>query len=293
LMISSDDCAKALATLLKQFEGSTLNLEQLATKTFYFPSLESYKEYFCMMEGFKHMMEPKLQPGPGGELAQPLREHYDKANRIMGLGQVDVEVLLVSALDIAHFSWKKDGWTWAEKRAKEIKAKIDANTQAFNEQQAKKNEAKAKGEEYKPDQPVLDSYRFWSQMIDDYSDYWDPPTPEGGKGSDVGMKRKGRFGPRYRNDLISFIGESYYWNWVTGTSITDYVFFDQVEGTVAGPMKGPIGYYLTRVMRRTPPTRPLNLSEPKHLELLKDDFLRVAFMQYSKEAVAQASVKGF
>jgi hypothetical protein len=293
VLLSRDDCGKAMAALLKQFEGSTLNLEQLATKTFYFPSLESYKDYYCMLESFKHMLEPKLQAGPAGDLAQPLREHFDKANRIMGLGQVDVEVLLVSAMDIPHFQWKKDGWAWAEKTSKEIKAKIDANTQAFNEQMAKKNEAKAKGEEYKPDQPVLDSYRFWSQMIDDHSDYWDPPTPEGGKGSDVGMKRKGRFGPRYRNDLISFIGESYYSCWATGTAITDYVFFDQAEGTVAGPFKGPLGYYLTRVVRRTPPTRPLNLSEPKHVELLRDDYLRVAFMQYAKEAVAQATVKGF
>ena len=41
------------------------------------------------------------------------------------------------------------------------------------------------------------------------------------------------------------------------------------------------------------PTRPLNLAEPKHLQLLKDDYLRVAFTDYAKEAVAQADIKGF
>jgi len=109
----------------------------------------------------------------------------------------------------------------------------------------------------------------------------------------VGMKMKGRFGPHYRNDLISFIGETYFTEWVTGTSITDYVFFEQAEGTVAGPFKGPQGYYITRVLRRTPPTRGLNLSEPKHVELLRDDYLRYYFNRYAREAVEQADVKGF
>jgi hypothetical protein len=93
--------------------------------------------------------------------------------------------------------------------------------------------------------------------------------------------------------LISYVGETFYTIWVTGTSVTDYVFFDQTEGTVAGPFKGPLGYYLTRVIRRSPPTRPLNLSEPKHVDLLRDDYLRYAFNQYTKEAVQKARVTGF
>ena len=106
------------------------------------------------------------------------------------------------------------------------------------------------------------------------------------------MKNKGRFGPRYRNDLIGFVGETRYREFVTGFSITDFVFFDQAENTVAGPFKGPLGYYLTRVKRRTPPSRPLNLAEPKHVELLTDDWLRVAFGAYMREAVKGAKVQG-
>jgi hypothetical protein len=297
-LLSPEDCAKSLATLMKTYESSANQLEQLtqlATRSYFFPSVETYRKYYCLFEGFRQLMAPKLEPGPANDLPQALRDHFDRANRIMGLGQVDVEVMLVSAFDTPHFAWKKDGWASAKKTAEDIKAQIEANTKAFNEQQAKKNEAKAKGEEYKAEKEATEPYRFWTQMMDDHSEYWDPPAPEGpgAKGSDISMKRKGRFGPRYRNDLITFVGETYYSQWATGNSITDYVFFDQAEGSVAGPFKGPLGYYLTRVLRRSPPTRPLNLSEPKHVDLLREDFLRTAFIEYAKEAVATAKITGF
>jgi hypothetical protein len=98
---------------------------------------------------------------------------------------------------------------------------------------------------------------------------------------------------KYRNDLQGFVGETPYSHWVTGKSITDYAFFDQAEGTVAGPFKGPLGYYITRVQRRTPPTRPLKLDDPKHVDLLREDYLRVAFIDYAKEAVATAKIEGW
>jgi len=47
------------------------------------------------------------------------------------------------------------------------------------------------------------------------------------------------------------------------------------------------------VLRRTPPSRSLNLSEPKHLELLREDWFRWKFNQYSKEAAEKAEVQGF
>lgn len=293
-LLSGDDCSAALDALCGKFDNSAYNVESLATTTYYFPSVQTYKQYYCMLESFKKMQEPKLQPGPGGELAPALRERFEKANRVMGLGQVDLEVMLISAFDIPHFRWKPDGWNWAEKKAKEIVAQVEENTRAYNEQRAKIVEAHARGEEYKPEKEVQEPYRFWTQMMDDHSEWWDPPPPagEGKRASMVGYKMRGRLGPHYRNDLIGFMEETYYTQWVTGDAITDYVFFDQAEGTVAGPFKASKGYYITRVMTHTPPSRSLNLSEPKHIELLRDDWLRVTFMQYAKAAAAQASVKG-
>jgi hypothetical protein len=293
-LLSGDDCNAAVTAKAAEFEDSTYNLESLATTTYYFPSLETYRDYFCMFEGFKRMNEPKLKAGPGGELSPTLRDYFERANKVMGLGQVDVEVMLIGAFDISRFRWKKNGWEWAKNKAAEIYKQVDENTKEYNEQRAKVLEAKAKGQEYKPEKEVPEPYRFWTQMMDDHCEYWDPPAPEEkGRISMVGMKMKGRFGPHYRNDLNPYIGETYFTDWVSGRSITDYVFFEQPEGTVAGPFKGPQGYYITRVLRHIPPTRSLNLGEPKHMDLLKQDWLRWSFIQYAKEAVAQADVKGF
>jgi hypothetical protein len=294
-LISGDECQKLIKAKASEFEDSIYNLESLATSTYMFPSLETYIDYYCMLQGFTKKSEPLLKPGPGGELSPTLREYFERANRCMGLGQVDVEVMLVGAFDIGKFQWKKDGWNWAKKESANLYKQIQDNLKEYNEQRAKVLEAKAKGQEYKPEKEVLEPYRFWTQMMDDHCEFWDPPAPESPdkKISMVGMKMKGRFGPHFRNDLISYIGETYYTEWTTGNSITDYVFFEQAEGTVAGPFKGPQGYYITRVLRRTPPTRGLNLTEPKHLELLRDDWLRFNFNKYAHEAVEQADVKGF
>jgi hypothetical protein len=91
---------------------------------------------------------------------------------------------------------------------------------------------------------------------------------------------------------VGFVGETRYREWVTGFSLTDFVFFDQAEGTIAGPFKGPQGWYITRVKRRTPPSRPLNLAEPKHVELLTDDWTRVAFNAFGVQSTKNAKIEG-
>lgn len=291
-------CAQALADFEKQFENTHITLQIIATQNLFFPSVESYQEYYCLEAGFKKMMEPKLAPGENGELAQPLKDYLDRATRLMGLGQVDAEVMLISAFEIPKFKWKPNGWTWAKAKAEEIKAKIDAHNAQFAAQREEAAKAKAEGREFSPDPSLTDPIVFWSEMMNDHSEYWDPPTPEapgGGKapGSDIGMKKRGRFGPKYRNDLQGYVGETPYTHWLSGESITDRAFFEVPEGSVQGPFKGPLGYYLVRVSRRLPPTYPLNTAEPKKADLVKNDYLRVAFIEYTKAAVAKADVKGF
>lgn len=287
--------AQALAELKKQFEGTYFNIDIMATQTYYFPSTESFLEYHMLLEGYRKKLAPQLVNQENGDISPLLRTHLDTANRIMGLGQVDVEILLVSAFDIPNFQWKTDGWKTAKEKALAIKAKLDANAEAYNAERAKRAQAQAEGKEYKPETEVPEPFRFWSDTLNESSEYWDPPSPEGAgkRGSDVAMKNRGRFGLRYRNDLQGFVGETPFTHWVTGTSITDYVFADQAENTVAGPFRGPQGYYITRVQRRTPPTRPLNLGDAKHVDLLKDDYVRTSFVAYCQEARKSADVKGF
>ena len=70
--------------------------------TYYFPSVEAFRDYYVMREGYRRLIAPKLEPGPGNELAPVLREYFDRANRVMGLGMVDCEAILVSAGYDAH-----------------------------------------------------------------------------------------------------------------------------------------------------------------------------------------------
>jgi hypothetical protein len=287
--------AQALAELKKQFEGTYFNIDIMATQTYYFPSTESFLEYHMMLEGYRKKIAPQLVQQENGDIAPALRQHLASANRIMGLGQVDVEIMLISAFDVPNFKWKQDGWSSAAKKATAIKAQLDANVAEYNADRAKRAQAQAEGKEYKPEKEVVEPFRFWTDMLNEHSEYWDPPSPEGAgkRGSDVAMKNRGRFGLRYRNDLQGFVGETPFTHWVTGTSITDYVFADQAENTVSGPFRGPLGYYITRVQRRAQETRPLNLGDPKHVDLLKDDYVRTSFITYAQEARKAASVQGF
>jgi hypothetical protein len=292
-LLGEVDCNAALAEYQKQFVGTYITLDILAMLTYYFPSTETFKQHYCMSEGFKKLMEPKLADSPAGDVAQPLRDYLDKGNRILGLGQVDLEAMLIAAFDIPKNKWKKDGWRWAEQKAKDVKAQIDANAAAWEAQKAEEAKVRAEGKEFKPENPVEEPYKFWTRMMDEHSEFWDPPPPEKGRASQIGMHNRGRLGERYRNDLQGYLSETFYTHWVTGRSLTDTAFFDVPEGVVKGPFKGPQGYYLLRVNKRKPPTYPLNLSEPKKVQLLKDDYLRQAFVEYSREAVEKADIKGF
>jgi len=296
-LLSDEEIKKVLCDVTHAQEVNLRLLEDFGVRGQDFPSAQAFIEYCTLRGGYRKLIAPKLAPGPGGEISPVLREYFDRANKVMGLGRIDCEVMLVSAMDIPRFRWKKDGWNWAKKTAQDLREQIDQNKKAFMEQRAQAAEAQKQGKEFKPEKPAPDPDRFWSQMLDDHSEYYDPPPPEKhGAGdqsqSSIGYKNKGRFGSRFRNDLIAYVGETVYSEWVSGQCLTDMMFFDQAENSVAGPYKGPLGYYLTRVKRRTAPGRTLNLAEPVYVGMLQDDYVRWSFAQYTKEAVAQAEIKG-
>ena len=45
-------------------------------------------------------------------------------------------------------------------------------------------------------------------------------------------------------------------------------------------------------MKRTPTARPLNINDERHLGLLRDDWVRVSFIDYAHQALAEAEVTG-
>lgn len=291
-LIGPEEAKEAFQEVSNSFSTSPFNLGAVAVNNQQFPSLESYAEYFTLLESWKRHLEPMLAPPPEGGIAQPLRDHLDRANRIMGLAQVDCEVLFIGAFDPATYRWLENGWEKAREEAEWVKAEYDRNAAAYADWRKRRMEAAARGEELAPEEGVLPPEDFWSLLIDEHCDFWDPPPPDGSRGSAVGYKQNGRFGERYRNDLQSLMDESPFLHFLNGKSLTDHVFFEQEVGTVDGPFKGTFGYYLTRVKKRTPPSRPLNLQNERHVELLKNDYISYSLIGYAQEALEQADVKG-
>jgi len=277
----------------EQFSEETFGVDVASQQTEGFPSVETWRRYQGVREGFRRSIADSLEPGPNGEQPEVLVKHRPYAHRNLGLAKVDAEVMLIASFDWENNRWKENGWEWARKHADEVLEMIDSHRDNYADQRQREMLARAKDEQPGPEVRVPDPHVFWSQMIDDHSEWWDPPPPaHGGKQSMINYKKGGRFGPKFRNDLLGFVGETPFDGFVFGDLLTDFLFYEQEINTIAGPFCGTKGYYITKVVRRTGPTRSLSLSEPHHVQRVKDDYLRVAFRDYAQEALAKAEVKG-
>jgi hypothetical protein len=164
------------------------------------------------MRSYENMIEPTLASGPDGSVAPVLEEHLKLANAVMGLGRVDAEVMLVSAFDFLRNKWKDDGWNWAETEANRLKADLDAHIEKLAQFDAARRKASDAGENLPESVEAPQPFeRYWAEMMDLHSDYWDAPMPAEGKPPPMqGMKLKGRFGSQTRNDLERYVGETAY-----------------------------------------------------------------------------------
>ena len=137
--------------------------------------------------------------------------------------------------------------------------------------------------------------RFWDDMLELESDYWDAPLPVSGKMPPmIGMKSKGKFDgrPKTRNDLRRALGESAWSRYLSGDLITDKIFFELERGQVAGPYRGPEGYYIVYVKSKLPPSKPVQLSEERMFGLVQEDYLRTQFTAFGQRLLQEADIKG-
>jgi len=292
VLVSEEEHRAKVAELTADLKYTMFNIDFLALQGHQFPSMEAYKEYLRLLESFRAKMEPQMAPMPDGGLSPVLREHLNIANRVMGLAKADAEIILVSAYDFLNDRWKDRGWEWAEQEAARLKKEIDDHLDELIEYEKLRAEAAKRGENLSGPEPLAFD-RYWGEMLDLHSEFWDPPMPATGRPiSHVGMTFKGRFGENTRNDLERAISESPYYQLLTNRSIVDTIFFDMEPGSVAGPFEGPEGYYIVYLRRRSAVTNPLRPSEPKHVELLREDWLRREFITYAHKALEMAEVKG-
>jgi hypothetical protein len=292
MLLDPGECDAVMAEYASGYDELVFSVEAAVVQTNGFPAMEVFRPYYCLLKGYERKVMPELIDA-NGVATEKLKAHLPVARMIYGLGQVDTEVLLVSAYDIGKNKWKEDGWRRAEAKANALMEQIESHRSEYAESRKQEKLNEAMGTPGAPSISLPDAAVFWSQLLDDNSDWWDPPPPaKGGKQADVTYKKSGRFGMKYRNDLLGFMGETPFHDFLHGGTLTDYAFFEQDPGTVSGPFCGPLGYYIVKVVRRTSPTRPVSPNEPAHLERLLEDYFRVAFRDNCQDALRQADVQG-
>ena len=218
--------------------------EMLSSQVLGFPSLWSFGHYMRVMECYKRALADELKQN------EVISSVLPTANQVRGAAKLNLHVLFVSAFDFDKFQWKPDGWKTARARAFELKK-------------------------------ALDDGADWKATLELHSEWWDPPMPETGNKPVQNFYFDGTFGDQAltRNQICSYLGESEYRTFLYGPSASDEIFFNQKLGTIAGPFRGPKGYYISRVTAKSPPNRPLDLNEPIHRQIVEQDYLTRAIDQ--------------
>lgn len=272
---------------------SMFNFDFMALQGHGFPSSEAYEEHFHLVESYKAMRQDVFEASPEGGLNPELQAHLPIANGIMGLAKCHADTLLVSAFDFQGYEWKEDGWQQAYDKAHELRAAVDAQLAKSAAADKARALALQTGQPFESD--VMPFDRWWTDFLRQNSDFWDPPLPAVGKGPpEFGLKNYGAFRDQAmtRNDMKRAIGESEYEHFLSNGAIVDTMFFDMEPGTVAGPFRGPQGYYIVYLKARSAPTNPLNLQTENHKAMLREDWLRKSFQAFSHDALANAELTG-
>ena len=295
-LMPDEEFQQMVATMRTDMSGGMFNMDFMALQGHGFPSAESYEAHLQLIESYKAAKASSLELGEGGELSSDLKSHMPVANGIMGLARAHADILLVSAFDFPNYEWKDNGWENAYTRAYELRAEIDEYLVKLAKDKEAAAAATAAGEAYTPAEELLPFDQWWSNTLRGNSEYWDPPLPVVGKAPpSIGLKNYGAFqdAPMTRNDMKRAIGESEYEHFLANDAIVDKIFFEIEPGTVAGPFRGPKGYYLIYVKSRSAPSNPLNvMNDERHMSMLKEDWVRKSFQAFAHEALQEASLTG-
>ena len=129
---------------------------------------------------------------------------------------------------------------------------------------------------------MLEEGASFEELIDRFSDFPGQAAPG---------ENRGRFGPRDESQLRRLLGESEFEELVRGYSISEFLFHDALIGEAVGPFLGPYGYYVGRVIARSPGNRTIDLSSENGRELVREDYLSRRFLEWSNEAVSRSTIE--
>ena len=199
-LVPLEDHYEHLAKTQEELESSMFSMEFLAVTGHGFPSTQCFRQYLRPFESYRAKLQDVLVPSENGNLSPILIDYLPIANKVLGISRANVEVMLIGAFDQPTFEWKENGWEWAEKESKRLRAEIDAHLDKLAAQEEAQEAAAANGEEFQADEELLPFDRYWASMLDLHSEFWDPPMPATGKMPAMqGLQNKGRFGNQPRN----------------------------------------------------------------------------------------------
>ncbi|HET6203527.1 MAG TPA: hypothetical protein VFI25_12075 [Planctomycetota bacterium] len=237
------------------YSGVDQGVEFLATFLKRFPSYDLYRESFRLRMSYERMIGKEITE-------EALARHCNRVQEFLWGGKVDAQVILCTALDYADFSWKgPDAFDRARSRAEEVVARLREGAP-------------------------------FEELIDRYSEFFDPPAPRAGHQAPAAPRpNRGRFGPQSKGELKQLLGESEFDEIVRGYSIAEILFHDAPVGEAIGPIRGPLGYYVGRVIARHPVDRPIDLSNENGRNLVREDFVARRFLEWSNDVVARSTIE--
>jgi hypothetical protein len=237
------------------YKDSIFSQERVALMVKMFPSIEYYKQYRRFYDSFQRMHPPT---------AEELKQHSDyRTKKIVGQVSADVDVVLCAAFEIKTNEWKEDGWMSAENRMRDV---LDL---------------------------LVEEQRPWEELLERYSDFYEPPVPMSQRPFQAPpTQRKGQFRNMQRNALLPQLGESDYTLFLNGTSVTDFIFFDQEVGSLGQPLRGPWGWYLPRLLRRTRAPERVSMDQATMDALVLDDYLTYHLNAWTQKLIQESEVYG-
>ena len=239
-------------------EGTPWTIEMIVLVMKRYPNMDAYKSILRAMKSYEGTIQDELTD-------EGLQPWLPRASRLLGLGETSCQMILLSAFDYPRNRWIDDGWAAAESRAVEV---IDAL--------------------------VASEGDAWDSLLEQHSDFFDPPVAPAQQQQAAAMdrKNKGRFGSIHRNRLMQMLGESEYTAFVDGSSVADSVYYDQEVGGIDGPFKGIHGYYITRVDARTNGKKAVLLTDENMRSMVVQDYVMQNFVAYAVRTLDAAEVVG-
>jgi hypothetical protein len=219
--------------------------------------MDSYKTILRGQRSYEKMIADTITE-------EELTSWLGRAGRLLGLGEVQCEVIHIASFDHTVNAWHDGGWQAAEERANAI-----------------------------VDQLVETEGAAWDKLLAAESDFYDPPAPaQAAQMPNPDKRNKGRFGMIHRNKLMQLMGESEFTAFVDGYSIADEIYYHQNVGSIDGPFKGVHGYYITRVDSRTGSKKPILLSDENMRTMVREDYVMQHFVVFAQECLMNAEVVG-